>query len=368
MSVLQKYANLLVDYCLSIQAGQKVYIVSTPLAEPLIKEVYKELLKAGAVVEIKLLLPEENKIFLDHANNHQLTYVSSITQLIYETFDAYLYIRAPYNLREDQNIDRKKSAVKAEANAILNTIFSQRTASGSLKRCICQYPTYAGAQEAGMSLEEYEHFIYTSCKLYDDDPKKSWTNLGKNQQKIVDFLNKADQVTYSNGTTNISFSVKDRVWINSDGKANMPSGEVFTAPIEDSVNGSVYFDYPSIYAGQEVRGITLQVKDGWIEEWDAEIGKSLLDEIFKIEGARRFGEVAIGTNYDIQKATKNILFDEKIGGTIHMAVGQSYLQNGGKNNSVIHWDMIADMKEGGKIYVDDLLIYENGYFLNDLAL
>ncbi|HMP30301.1 MAG TPA: aminopeptidase, partial [Saprospiraceae bacterium] len=150
--------------------------------------------------------------------------------------------------------------------------------------------------------------------------------------------------------------------------ANMPSGEVFTAPIEDSVNGIIFFDYPSIFAGKEVKDMTLKVKDGWIEEWSAALGQDLLDEIFKIEGARRFGEVAIGTNYDIQFATKNILFDEKIGGTIHMAIGQSYLQNGGKNQSTIHWDMIADMKNGGKIVVDDQLIYENGYFLGDLFI
>lgn len=368
MTILSKYANLLVDYCLSVKAEQKVYIVSTSLAEPLVKQVYKEVLKRGAVAEIKLLLPEENKMFIDQANDFQLSYVSPVTRLIYETFDAYLYIRAPYNLREDQNIDRPKSAQKAKANFELNKIFSERTANGSLKRCICQFPTYAGAQEAGMSLEEYEDFIYTSCKLYDENPIESWQQLGKNQQKIVDFLNTADQMTYINGRSNISFSVKSRVWINSDGKANMPSGEVFTAPVEESVNGTFYFDYPSIYAGQEVRGITLTVKDGWIEEWTAEMGQTLLDEIFKIDGARMFGEVAVGTNYDIKIPSKNILFDEKIGGTVHMAVGQSYLQNGGKNHSTIHWDMIADMTQGGQIFVDSKLVYENGYFLNDLAL
>ncbi|HMP30300.1 MAG TPA: aminopeptidase, partial [Saprospiraceae bacterium] len=178
VSIHQKYAQLLVNYCLSVQPNQKVYIVSTYLAEPLIKEVYKEILRIGAFPEIKIILPEENKIFIDLAQEHQLDYVSPITQLIYESFDAYLYIRAPYNLREDQNIDRSKSARKSKANTILNTTFSERTATGSLKRCICQYPTFAGAQEAGLSLEEYEHFIYNSCKLFDDNPTQSWQSLG----------------------------------------------------------------------------------------------------------------------------------------------------------------------------------------------
>ena len=367
-NILNKYANLLVDYCLNIQKGQKVYIQSTSLATTLVSEVYKEVLKRGAWPEIKLIIPEENKLFIDNASKEALNQSSPITELVYNTFDAYLYIRAPFNMREDQNNDKDKTAIKTKSNGILNKVFSERTANGTLKRCICQFPTNAGAQEAGMSLSDYEDFIYNACKLYDVNPKEAWESLGRNQQKIVDFLNRSAIVEYQNSKTKISFSVKDRIWINSDGKANMPSGEVFTAPVEESVNGMVYFDYPSIYSGQEVRGVTLHVENGVIIKWDAEQGKALLDEIFKIEGARMFGEVAIGTNYAITQPTKNILFDEKIGGTIHMAVGQSYLQNRGKNNSPIHWDMIADMKNGGKITVDGKVIYENGYFLNELAL
>lgn len=143
----------------------------------------------------------------------------------------------------------------------------------------------------------------------------------------------------------------------------MPSGEVFTGPIENSVNGVVHFNYPSIYMSKEVQDITLWVEYGEVVQWDARIGKDVLDKVFDVEGARFFGEVAIGTNYNIQRPTKNILFDEKIGGTIHMAVGQSYLFTGGKNESTVHWDMITDMKDGGKIYADDELIYENGEFI-----
>jgi aminopeptidase len=367
-NMLKKYADLIVDYCLSVKANQKVYIISTLLAEPLVKEVYRAVIIRGAHVDIKFVMAEESKIFFDHANEEQLNHENPLTKIIYATYDAYLYIRAPYNLKEDQNIDRKKSAVRGKANAPLNKIYNERTASGDMRRCLCQYPTQASAQEAGMSLEEYADFIFSSCKLYDENPMESWMALGRSQQKIVDYLNTADKIQYLNNKTNISFSVKDRIWINSDGKANMPSGEVFSAPIEESVNGFVHFDYPAIFSGKEVSGISLWVENGLVTKWEAAIGQDLLDEVFKIDGARIFGEVAVGTNYGITRATKNILFDEKIGGSIHMAVGQSYIQNRGKNESPIHWDMIADMRQGGKIFADGRLIYENGYFLEELAL
>ncbi|HEY1406796.1 MAG TPA: aminopeptidase, partial [Spirochaetota bacterium] len=160
-----------------------------------------------------------------------------------------------------------------------------------------------------------------------------------------------------------SFSVAGRTWRNSDGKRNMPSGEIFTSPVEDSVNGVIRFSFPGVYMGEEVEGVTLHVKDGFIEKWSADKGGKLLDEVFKIEGSRRFGEVAIGTNDSINRFTRNILFDEKIGGTIHMAVGASYPETGGKNESAVHWDLINDMRSGGKIFADGACIYENGVFI-----
>jgi aminopeptidase len=229
---------------------------------------------------------------------------------------------------------------------------------------LCQYPTLASAKAADMTLEEYADFVFKACRLDEADPVAAWLDVRKNQQGIVDKLNTCDIIRYRNERTDIRFSVKGRTWINSDGRANMPSGEVFTGPVEDSVNGIVHFDYPSVYSGFDVQGITLTVKDGLITEWDAEVGKEVLDQVFAIDGARYFGEVAIGTNYKIRQATRNILFDEKIGGTIHMAVGQSYLQSGGKNKSAIHWDMIADMKQGGEIVADGEVIYRDGHFVS----
>ena len=365
--MLEKYANLLVNYCLYLQPGEKLYINTSTLAEPLVKEIYKAALQAGAHVDYQLNIASANKIYFDHASDDQLNQPNELTRFIMSTYDAYLHIRAPHNMREDQNIDRQKSKIKGEVNKEINEIYSQRTADGKMKRALCQYPTQAAAQEAGMSLDEYEHFVYSACKLCEDDPIKAWQEVGKNQQKIVDYLNKCETIRYVNPKTDISYSVKGRTWINSDGKANMPSGEVFTGPVEDSVNGHIYFDYPSIYSGNEVRGITLQVEHGKVVKWDADHGAQFLDTIFDIEGSRFFGEAAIGTNYSITHPTKNILFDEKIGGTVHMAIGQSYYHTGGKNESTIHWDMIADMRNEGKVYANDVLIYENGYFLGELG-
>ena len=363
MNILEKYAHLLVHYCLELKSGEKLFIQTTTLAEPLLREVYTEAIKSGVHVEYQMTFREQNKIFMSEANDDQLNYVSPNQQQIMETFDAYLVIRAPFNLKEDQHNSKQKTAIRQKALSGINEIYFHRTADRSMKRCLCQYPTPTNAQEANMSLEEYEAFVYNACHLYAEDPRAEWLKVRHQQQHIVDYLNNVSLLRYKNAKSNITFSVQGRIWINSDGQNNMPSGEVFTGPVEDTVNGTIYFNYPSIFMGHEVEGITLEVIKGQVMSWHAEKGQELLDQIFDMDGARYFGEVAIGTNYNIQQATKNILFDEKIGGTIHMAIGQSYKQTGGKNQSPIHWDMITDMKDGGEIYADDVLIYRDGHFL-----
>ena len=363
MNILSKYAHLLVHYCLEIQPGERFYIRTTTLAEPLVREIYAAALEAGGIVEVDMTFRGQERILLTKAHESQLQYIAPSYKAAIEEYDAYLYIRAPYNLRERQNIDGTRSKLRQESLKSLMSTYFKRTSTRDLKRSLCQYPTLANAQEAGMSLEEYEQFVFNACKLFDEDPVQSWLEVRKSQQAIVDFLNQKDSIHYKGEGIDIQFSTAGRTWINSDGQTNMPSGEVYTSPIEDSVNGVVHFSYPTVYMGHELEGITLWVKDGWIEKWEAVRGKTFLDHVFQIEGARRFGEAAIGTNYNIQQFTKNILFDEKIGGTIHMAIGQSYLQAGGKNESAIHWDMISDMTQGGQIFANDEKIYENGKFL-----
>ncbi len=361
--ILKKYANLLVNYCVSLKPGEKLLVSSTTLAEPLVREVYRTAISAGAIVEVILDMREQERILIEDGNEMQLQYIPKLYKTAIEEFDAYIYIRAPFNLRGLQSVDVEKQKKRKQAfSSVLQTYF-KRTATLDLKRTLCQYPTIANAQEAGMSLEEYTNFVYSACNLLDDDPISKWLEVREYQQKIVDLLNGRQNIRYRNPNFDISFSTKGRTWINSDGQTNMPSGEVYTSPVEDSVNGNIHFSLPAIHGGVEVEDVTLWVKDGEIHKWEAKKGQKYLDQVFRIPGAKRFGEAAIGTNKNIQQMTNNILFDEKIGGTIHMAIGQSYLQTGGKNQSSIHWDMITDMTKGGEIYADDELIYNNGEFL-----
>jgi aminopeptidase len=362
-SILKKYADLLVHYCVEIKEGDTLYITSSTLAEPLLRELYRSAVEAGATVEMNLSIREQERILLNYAGESQLKRVSPFHKKAMEEFDTFINIRAPFNLRETQNVNSANAKIRQEANQPVMKTYFERTATRDLRRSLCQFPTIANAQEAGMSLEEYQDFIFKACKLYDADPIKSWKEVGVFQQHIVDYLDQHEHFTYKNENFEISFNTKGRKWINSDGKTNMPSGEVYTSPVEDSVNGTIYFSYPGIYMGKEVEGVRLYVKDGYIEKWEAERGKEFLDHIFSLKGTRRFGEAAIGTNTNIQQITKNILFDEKMGGSVHMAIGQSYLQAGGKNESSVHWDMITDMKKGGQILADGVVIYENGKFL-----
>ena len=362
-TIENRYAQLLTQYCLDLKEGDQVYVRSTTLAEPLIKEIWKEGLRLGANLVIELDFAEKDAIYYAEAGEDQLAWVDPGYVHAVNNFDAYLVIRAPFNLRDERIHQKDKLKKRKEATAPVNETYFSRTGSDAMRRTLCQYPTQAAAQEAGMTLSEYQEFVYTACRLYDEIPRESWLQVRAMQQDVVDFLNECQQIQYVAPGTDVRFSVAGRKWINSDGRANMPSGEVFSAPVEDSVQGQIYFSYPSVFLGQPVQGITLTVKDGWIEHWEAETGLEVLDQVFAIEGARRFGEVAIGTNYNIQQSTRNILFDEKIGGSIHMAVGQSYYQCGGKNQSAIHLDMITDMRKGGHILADGRLIYENGQFL-----
>ncbi len=361
--LLNKYAHLLVHYCLELKEGEKCFITSTTLAEPLVREIYREALKVGAIVDVQLSFREQKKILLRDGGKAQLEHVPPLYELAMNTYNGFLNIMAPFNLKEEQEIDTQKAKTRRKAMTEVHKTYFERTANRSLKRSLCVFPTQAFAQNAGMSLEDYEHFVFNACKINEDDPIGEWLKVREHQQKIVDFLAKKKQIRYFGEGIDITFSTEGRTWINSDGRTNMPSGEVYTSPVEDSVEGHIHYSYPAIYMGHEVEGVTLWVKKGEVIKWEANRGKDFLDHIFAIPGARRFGEAAIGTNFAINRHTKNILFDEKIGGTIHMAIGQSYLQAGGKNESSVHWDMIAEMRNGGIIFADDEKVYENGEFL-----
>lgn len=362
MDMLNKYAELLVDYCLELKPGERLFIKTTTLAEPLVREIYREAIVRGADVDIEFEFREQNRLFSMHAKEEQISHVSPLYRLAMETYDAFLHIRAPFNLGEKHQSNSQFNQLRQEALKPLSAKYFERIGDGSLKRTLCQYPTLAAAQEAGMSLEEYENFVFSACYLFDEDPKSRWLDVRRSQQKAVDALNKATEIHYYGPHIDLKFSTKDRKWINSDGRNNMPSGEIYTSPVEDSVNGEVTFTLPLLFKGELLEDIHLKVKDGQITSYSCKSGQEMLETIFAIPGARVFGEAAIGTNFNIQNFTGNILFDEKIGETVHLAIGQSYLQAGGKNNSSIHLDMITDMTGDSQITADGREIYRNGKF------
>lgn len=361
--LFEKYAEVLVDYSLSLKKDHKLLIRGSYLAENLLKAVYQRAVEAGAHPEFQVALNGTEKIFYDCASDEQLKYISPRGKYVVDNFDAVLNVISPFNMKELQSIAAEKKQAVSIARTDLNKTFRTRAGAGELSWTLCVFPTDAAAQEAGMSLSEYEDFVYGACFLFEDDPVGMWQKLAADQQRVVDFLNSKKKIRYASADVDIEFSVDGRTWINSAGENNMPSGEVFTAPVEDSVNGKVRFSFPGFYMGQEIEDISLEVKDGEVVKWNAGKGGDLLDKIFEIPGSRRFGEVAIGMNHGIQKFTKNMLFDEKIGGTIHMAVGACYPETGGKNESSVHWDMLADMRDGGQIFADKELVYENGKFI-----
>ena len=357
----KKYAVLLCDYCLWLKKGERLLVRSTPLAEPLLQALHVEIVSRGVIVEYMLSFKDKSKLFYNNALDNVLDSPSPFYKYATEHFDAFLTIDAPYDIHETKHVDASKKTKAQLALKKIRERFFTRSANKEVRWCLCVFPTDSAAKNCGMTLEEYQQFVWDACFLRTASPMQAWLDIRDKQQIIVDRLNKADVIEYKGPDIDISFSTKGRTWINSDGKRNMPSGEVFSSPVEDSVNGHIHFTCPTTYDGQDVEGITLEVKDGYIETWKAVVGQAVLDRVFAIEGSRFFGEVAIGTNEHIQAITKHILFDEKIAGTIHMAIGSSYPEAGGQNKSVVHWDMITDMTKG-HIKADGEIIYQNGHF------
>jgi aminopeptidase len=215
-----------------------------------------------------------------------------------------------------------------------------------------------------MSLEEFARFVFEAGRLDDDNPADYWKDFSARQQKICDRLNLCSTIRYTGLDTDLTFSCAGRTWMNCDGRLNFPDGEVFTGPVEDSVNGTIRFTFPGIFQGQEVEDIFLRFKDGKVIEARAAKGEDLLHKLLQADpGASQVGEIAIGTNEQIRRFTKNMLFDEKMGGTIHLAVGFGIPGTGSKNVSSLHWDMLKDMRDGGEIHADGVLIYRNGQFV-----
>lgn len=357
---ITKLAKVLIHYSLDIKPGQKLRISTSPLAYDLTLAAYEEAIKAGAHVYVEQPIEELREIFYKYASNEQLDFVSPVSKMLTETFDADLGIDASPNRRILSGVDPNKIARNAKARTELMRTYMDRSARGELHWCFTVYPNNANAQDADMSLHDYTEFVFGAGMLNEDDPTNYWREEGLRQAKLVKWLNGRDQATIKGSNIDLSLSIKDRLFMPADGKYNFPDGEIFTGPVESSANGWVRFRYPAIFHGQEVADIELWFEDGKVVKEKASKNQELLTSALNTdEGARYLGEWGIGTNYGITKFTKDMLFDEKIGGTIHFAVGASYPETYGKNISAIHWDMLCDMAES-EITVDNELFYKDG--------
>lgn len=360
----EKHARVLLDYSIQVRRGDKICIRGNVVTLPLMRAVSRYALQRGAFPQLNILDESSKEMLLRYGKKDQVQYIPASEYTLIKDFDALISIIGSENTRLLTGINPEKVKLHTQGRSKFLKIFYNRFAKKEIRCCVTLFPTQAEAQEANMSLDEYEEFIYRSCMLHKKDPVKAWKDVSENQKRICDRLNKKKMLHIVSKDTDLSLSVEGRKWINCCGKVNFPDGEVFTGPIESSVNGHIRFSFPGIYAGREIEDIRLTFERGEVVDAKAAKGEKLLLKLLDADtGARCVGEIAVGTNNNIRKFTRNMLFDEKIGGTVHLALGKSLPESLGKNNSSIHWDMLCDMRRGGKIHADGKLIYEKGKFL-----
>jgi len=359
----QRIAKLVVNYSVDVKKDDHVYIRSFPFCSDMHAEIIKEVLKAGAHPFLSLKDSSMSELFFKFASNEQLAYVDPFEFFVYEKFNKLIYIDADTNTKGMEKIDPAKLALYSGAPERKKNrdYFEERSVKGELLWVLLPYPCDAHAQEAGMDKFTYQELIEKALMLGTEDPASEWRKIKAEQLRLVEKLNKIDQLHVLGEDTDLWLSVKGRTWSPCAGECNLPDGEIFTGPIEDSANGYIRFSYPGIYEGRDIENIYLEFKDGKVVKSTATKGEAYLHEILKVDGADGVGEFAIGNNYNITEFIKNMLFDEKIGGTIHMALGRGYKETGSKQASAIHWDILKDMKKpGSKIIADGTIIYEEG--------
>jgi aminopeptidase len=361
---IEKLAQLVVEYSVAVRRGDRVAIAGSTLAEPLMKEIYGRVLQAGGHPFMTASFPDVEELFFRYASDEQLKHVPKPIEIIMETYDVRISILAESNTKSLSNVEPAKTVMQQRARAGLMRTFMKRSAAGELRWVVAPFPTHALAQDAEMGLLEYEDLVYGACLPDMADPIGYWRGFSRRQQAIVDWLRGKKEVRVKGPETDLRMSVDGRSFVNCDGRFNLPDGEIFTGPVEDSMEGQVCFSYPAIHGGREVDGVRLWFEHGRVVKATADKNESYLNETLDTdEGARRVGEFAIGTNSGITRFTREILFDEKIGGSFHMALGAGYPETGSKNESAIHWDMICDLRRGGEIKVDGEPIYRDGHFL-----
>ncbi len=361
---LQRMAKVLVHYSLAIKKGDRLGIMTGPNATPLVREVVREAITSGAYPETFVDLPGVREIILNEGSDEQLSYIPAAQHMLFEEYEAMLSLLSQENTKALSGVDPARMALVQKTRRDIMHTYMQRTANGSLRWSIAMFPTNAYAQDAEMSLNDFEDFIYRACFLNDDDPVARWQELSRQQERYVEWLKGKRTIHLVGQDTDLTFSIEGRTFINDDGHYNFPGGEFFTGPVEDSANGYIRYSFPASFAGRSVEDVRLHFENGVVVEATAAQGQDYLDKMLGLDdGARRLGEFAFGNNRNVDRCTKNILFDEKMGGTVHLALGASIPETGGINQSALHWDMVCDLRNGSEIRVDGELFSKNGEFM-----
>ncbi len=358
-------AKILVGYSTQVREGEVVSIDSENAAAPLVLAVYEEVLKAGANPILNVSVEGQSAAYFKYASDAQLDWISPVAEWMVEHADVRIAIGASTNTRELSAVPPQRQTRRQSATGDLMARAMERSAAGDFRWCYTLYPTSAYASEAEMSLADYEDFYYGACLVgADSDPLTAWLRASAETTRLAGWIEGHEEVRVTAPGTDIRLGIAGRKFIPCDGRHNMPDGEFFTGPVEDSVEGEVTFHLPAVIGGREVSGVRLRFESGLVIDASAERGEEFLVKLLDTDpGARRLGELGIGTNYGIDRGTREVLLDEKIGGTVHMAVGRSYPESGGENESAVHTDLVCDLRLGGKLEVDGNVMQEGGKFV-----
>ena len=361
-----RLADLIVDYSLELQPGQVFRIDALDAASALALAFYKSAIRAGAHPYSSIGLEGMLEILLEHGSNEQIEYIAPQQWDEIEELDAIATIWSETNTRALSRVDPGRHANHLAAQRRLHNRRWERIAAGEMRWCGTLFPTSAHAQDAGMSLSTYEDFAFSACHVDTGDAAEHWRLVASSLRARAESLGSVKELRILGPDTDLRVGVAGRTWIPAEGSYNMPDGEVFTSPIENATEGEIRYTFPAIYHGREVEDIRLRFEEGKVVHAEAARGDDYLQTLLAMDdGARILGEVAFGLNYEIDRFTGNILFDEKIGGTLHLALGSAFSQAGGSNTSGLHWDMICDLREDGEVYADGELIWQAGRFLHE---
>lgn len=363
---LEKMARTIVDYSVSVNPGDRVVIEATTAAEPVVEHIYRRVLERGGHPHLLFSMPQQDRIFYQVASNDQLDFIPTFHKLAADQFDVRIRLYSETILNATEGVDPSRVSRRMKAISAAQQPILDRSAAGKMRWISTMYPTAAYAEQAGMSLEEYLDFAFRACHVDEQtpDPVAFWRQVEENQNRYIKHIEGHDRVQLRGPNVDLTLSIKGRKFNNSCGHHNLPDGEIYTGPVEDSVNGWVRFTYPAIYNGTMVEGVELTFEKGRVAKASARANQAFLMKMVDTDvGSRYLGEFAIGTNFEINRFTRNILFDEKIGGTFHIALGTGYPETGSKNRSAIHWDMICDMRTDSEILIDGEVFYRNGQFI-----